>query len=173
VYFVIASETRFYIQLRKFLLTLARGSFAEIQRRKLKLLTGLRLTFWQQSLFQGIFTFSLFILAPAISLLFAPGQIEAYTMRIVIAGVFFHFLSLTIMNYHFYLEFYVHAFVTAGIFFVVNAAVTVLMVIGYAPLQPGVGYAIGGVTSAAYSYVAIMITGKRIDRRILAKSSGV
>jgi polysaccharide biosynthesis protein PelG len=173
VYFVIASETRFYIQLRKFLLTLARGSFAEIQARKLKLLTGLRLTFWQQSLFQGIITFSLFILAPAISLLFAPGQIEANTMRIVIAGVFFHFLSLTVMNYHFYLEFYVHAFVTAGIFFAVNAAVTVLMVIGYAPLLPGVGYAIGGLASAAYSYVAIMITGKRIDRRILAKSSGV
>ena len=173
VYFVIASETRFYMELRKFLLTLARGSFAEIQRRKLRLLTGLRVTFWQQALFQAIFTFSLFILAPAISLLFAPGQVETPMMRIVIAGVFFHFLSLTVMNYHFYLEFYLHAFVTAATFFTVNASITALMAIGYLPLVPGAGYALGGLASAAYSYTAIMVTGRKIDRRILAKSSGV
>ncbi len=173
VYFVIISETGFYVQLRKFLLTLAKGTYAEIQGRKRTLLSGVQTHLGRQSLFQCIFTVGLIFLAPAIAEIFAANSVTPLTIRVVLAGVFLHFLSLTIMNYHFYFEFFSHALILSIIFFAVNACLTLLMVFGLLPLIPGVGYAGGGFCSALYAYLAIFATGKKFDRQILAKSSGV
>lgn len=173
VYFVIISETGFYIQLRKFLLTLSKGTFADIQRRKRNLLKGVRTHVGRQTLFQAIFTVGLIFLAPAIAAIFEPGAVTAATVRIVLAGVFLHFLSLTVMNYHFYFEFFRHALILSFIFFAVNTGVSLLMVAELLPFIPGIGYTAGGLCSAIYAYAAIVVSGKKFERQILAKSSGV
>jgi len=173
VYFVIISETSFYVQLRKFLLSLSKGTLIEIQRRKRMLLLGVRSHLGQQALFQGIFTVSLLFLAPFLAGLFGPGVATPTTIQIVLVGVFIHFLALTVMNYHFYFEFFNHALIMSMLFFAVNAGVSVLMAFDYLPFIPGIGYGAGGFCAAVYSYTAIQTSGKKFDRRILAKSSGV
>jgi polysaccharide biosynthesis protein PelG len=173
VYFVIISETSFYVQLRKFLLTLSKGTLLEIQQRKRMLLVGVRSHVRQQALFQGIFTASLLFLAPALVTSFGPGAVSPLTLRIVLVGVFLHFLALTVMNYHFYFEFFNHALIMSILFFAVNSIVTLLMAFNLLPFIPGVGYGVGGLCAAVYSYTAIQTSGKKFDRRILAKSSGV
>ena len=173
VYFVIVSETSFYIQLRKFLLTLSKGTLVEIQRRKRMLLVGVRSHVRHQALFQGIFTTSLILLAPALALFFGPGVVSPSTFRIVLVGVFLHFLALTVMNYHFYFEFFNHALILSMLFFAVNSAISLLMAFDLLPFIPGIGYGAGGLCAAVYSYAAIQRSGKKFDRLILAKSSGV
>ncbi len=173
VYFVIISETGFYVQLRKFLLTLSKGTFAEIQRRKRLLLVGVRSHLLQQALFQGIFTLSLLLLAPVFGEFFGPETASLLTFRIVLAAVFFHFLALIVMNYHFYFEFFNHALVLSILFFTVNSAVSLLMAFGLLPFMPGIGYGAGGFCAVIYSYTAIQTSGNKFDRLILAKSSGV
>ena len=173
VYFIVVSETSFYLQLRKFLLVLAKGTLTELQKRGQGLLSGMRTNFGRQALFQSIFTVSLLLMAPLVTRLFEPGQAVAFTIRIVLGGVYFHFLSLTVMNYHFYLEFYLHALLTAALFFSVNTGFSLLMVFGALRFFPGAGYLAGAVVSALYSYLAVAKTGRKVDRRILAKSSGL
>ena len=173
VYFVIVSETGFYVQLRKFLLTLSKGTYAQIQSRKRRLLEGVRFHLGQQTLFQGIFTSALIFLAPAITRIFSAGTMTTLTMQIVLTGVFLHFFSLTVMNYHFYFEFFHHAFTLSFIFFSINTVVSLLMSFDALPFIPGLGYAAGGFCAAVFAYSAIFVSGKSFDRQILAKSSGV
>ncbi len=173
VYFVIVSETGFYVQLRKFLLTLSKGTYAQIQGRKRMLLSGVRLRLRQQTLFQGIITTALIFLAPAIVGIFNLAVVSPFTVQIVLVGVFLHFFSLTVMNYHFYFEFFHHALTLSFIFFGVNFVITLLMTSNLLPFVPGAGYAAGAFCSAVFGYAAIFISGRSFDRRVLAKSSGV
>lgn len=173
VYFVVVSETGFYVQLRKFLLTLSKGTYAQIINRKRMLLSGVHSSIGQQSIFQGILTIGLMFLAPHLAGIFRAGLVAPLTIQIVLAGVFLHFLSLTIMNYHFYFEFFSHAFTLSVIFFTVNTAVSLLMSFGLLPFIPGTGYVAGGFCAAVYAYLAIFHSGRKFERQILAKSSGV
>ncbi|MBT3275185.1 MAG: exopolysaccharide Pel transporter PelG [Spirochaetales bacterium] len=168
IYFIIVSETAFYIQLRKFLLTLAKGTYSVIKHRKQSLLRGITKNISEQALFQSIFTFSMLFLAPVISGFFGASDVSPAIMRIVLIGVLFHFFSLTMMNYHFYFEFYAHAFTTAFLFFATNTAVSLLMAFDILPLVPGISYAAGGLLSFVYAYVSILFSGRKFDRRILA-----
>lgn len=173
IYYIIVSETSFYLQLRKFLLLLSSGTFANIQRRKHALLKGVNANIGRQGMFQSIFSLGLIIIAPVISAAIGNGETTSLVVRTVLIGVFIHFFALTLMNYQFYLEFFTHALISSLLFFVGNAAFTLLMAYDVVIFLPGAGYVLGGLAAAVYGYVAILRSGRHIDRKILAKASGV
>ena len=173
IYFIIVSETSFYLRLRKFLLLLSSGTYAAIESRKRELFRGVSANIAQQAMFQSIVTLGLMFFAPAISAVVGGGETSPLIMRTVLLGVFLHFLALTLMNYHFYLEFFAHALMVSLLFFLGNTVLSLLMTFDIVAFLPGAGYAFGGLIAAVYGYLAIIKSGKHIDRKILAESSGV
>ena len=110
IYFVIASETEFYILLRKFLISLGKGRYADIQRRKYKLIIRAMKAVREQSIFQGLVSAGLILAAPLLVTSFFRGGVALSVLQITLAAVFFHLLFLTFLNFLFYLEMYRRAF---------------------------------------------------------------
>lgn len=169
IYFIIVSETDFYVRLRKFLLSLTRGTFADIQNLKHRMISHISKGLRDQSLFQGIITVGLVLLAPGLSTLISGDIIETNPFRVTLIGVFFHLLFLTLMNYHFYLEFFSHALFTCFVYLSVNFSLSLLDGMGILAIFPGFSYATAGIVASIYSYVAVRRSGKTIDRRILTR----
>ncbi|MCK5673249.1 MAG: exopolysaccharide Pel transporter PelG, partial [Spirochaetales bacterium] len=112
VYFMVFSETNFYVRLRRFLMKISTRTFTEIQEEKFGLLNTMKNSIREQSLFQGVITLGLIILAGSINKNFLGGLSSLITLRLVLAGVFFHLLFLTLLTFLFYLERYKEAFIT-------------------------------------------------------------
>ncbi len=170
VYFVIDSETSFYLALRSFLVSLGRGTYAEIQRRKNTVMEKLTQGVIDQSFFQGVISAALIALSPALGGMLG---LETATLRIVLVGVFFHLMFLTLMNFTFYLEYFRHALAGSALFFLVNLAGALTSLPGLPLLPPGVSYLAGAAVAAVFTGKALFVSGRRMDRIILAKISGV
>jgi uncharacterized membrane protein len=65
-YFVIFGETGFYTYLRKFLITLTRGTYVQLQKTKFAMIRGMRRELSNQQIFQGGITLVAILLAPSI-----------------------------------------------------------------------------------------------------------
>lgn len=168
VYFVVASETAFYILLRKFLISIGKGRFPDIQRRKYRLITRAMRSIREQSIFQGLISAGLILAAPLLVTSFFKGAVTAGVLRLVLAGVFFHLLFLTLMNFLFYLEMYRRAFYSALTFFTVNIAVSILAAhISIAHLA-GLGYLSAGIAGTIAAFTAFRVSIRKMDRLILA-----
>ena len=167
VFFIISAETTFYVELRRFLVSLGRGTYASIQKRKLAVLTGVRKGVGSQSLFQGVISLVLILLAPAIA---ASFELEASTLRIVIAGVYIHLVYLTLMNFNFYLEFYRHTLIASVLFFGINLAGSLTSLPFLPTLAPGVSYLAGCVGASIYVGIGLFVSARRMDRIILSRA---
>jgi len=157
VFFVIYSETEFYTSLKRFLFSLSRGKFTDIQRTKHRLARTTLESLKEQSMLQGIVTLIIIILTGGLIL------------RTTLAAVFFHLLLLTLLNYLFYIEQYRHAFLSAAVFFIVNSAIAGLTTASVIPQTPGLSYLAG---AAAASFTAALLLKSdifRLERHILTK----
>jgi polysaccharide biosynthesis protein PelG len=167
VFFIVSSETAFYIELRRFLVSLGKGTYATIQKRKLAVLTEAKRGVAGQSVFQGVITITLILLAPVISAFF---ELELATFRIILLGVYMHLMFLTLLNFNFYLEFFRHALVGSVLFFTVNllGALTSLRI--FPSLAPGVSYLAACIVASIYVTAGLFVSGRRIDRIILSRA---
>ena len=170
IFFIVASETEFYLELRRFLVSLGSKTFAEIQRRKHGVLQGVKKGVSAQSLFQGVVTVTLILLGPIIAQAFG---LETNTFRIVLTGVYFHLIFLTLMNFHFYLEFYRHALISSALFFFVNFLAAIASTPRFDVFTPGISYLFGAIAAGVYSGVTLFVSGRKMDRILLVKASGL
>ena len=170
VYFIIISETAFYIHLRKFLMSLNRGRYAVIQRRKYRMLTTLSSGLTNQTFFQGVITLGLIIMAPLLISRVFQGSTDGGTLRITLSAVFFHLLFITTVNFQFYLELYENALVSCILFFILNTGITLLDFLPGLSIPPGLGYLVSGAAGSVLALVLLFGTAKMLDRRILSRS---
>ncbi len=165
VYFMVFSETNFYAALRRFLLKMSTRIYSGIQEEKYRLLKTMRSGLIEQSLFQGVITLGLIILAGGINVSLLGGLSTITTIRLVLGGVFFHLLFLTLLTFLFYLERYKESFITQLSFFSVNFGVT-LYSAGLSSPVYGAGYLVAGIVTSFVAAVFLVRGIKRIDRNI-------
>jgi len=165
VYFMVFSETNFYVRLRRFLLKISTRTFTEIQEEKFRLLNTMKVSLREQSIFQGVITVGLMVVAGSINENFLGGLSSPTTLRIVLSGVFFHLLFLTLLTFLFYLERYKEAFITQICFFSVNFGGT-LYFAGMSTPVYGVGYLTAGILTSILSGLYLTRAIKTMDRRI-------
>ncbi len=165
VYFMVFSETNFYVRLRRFLMKISTRTFVEIQEEKQSLLKTMLLSIREQSLFQGVITFGLIILAESINLNLLGGLSSPLTLRLVLSGVFFHLLFLTLLTFLFYLERYKEAFITQICFFSINFGGTLYFASLSTPVY-GAGYMISGIITSILSGLYLFRAIQTMDRRI-------
>ncbi len=168
IYFVVISETDFYIHLKNFLDSLSNSILSIIQEKKIFLIDKFKQSLQDQSLFQGLFTFLLILIAPAINKTLFSGSVDLSILRISFLAVFFHFIYLTFMTFMFYMELYPQAAFTSFIFFFVNISYSVSMeILGYQNL-PGLSYLLGAFTASVIALIFLVKTVKKIDQKIFS-----
>lgn len=165
VYFMVFSETNFYVMLRRFLLKISSRIYTGIQEEKYRLMKTVRASLREQSLFQAVVTAGLIILASSINTKLLGGLSSVTTIRLVLAGVFFHLLFLTLLTFLFYLERYKESFITQICFFSINFGGT-LHFAGLSTPIYGAGYLLAGIVTSALSGIFLTRGIKTIDRRI-------
>ena len=168
IYFVVISETDFYKYLKDFLDSLSSSILSVIQEKKIFLIDRFKKGLQDQSLFQGIFTFFLILIAPVIGEVLFNGSVDISILRISFLAVFFHFIYLTFMTFMFYMELYPQAALTSFIFFFINISYSVCMEIFGCRNIPGLSYLLGAFTAAAISLIFLLKTVKKIDQRIFS-----
>ena len=170
VYFIVVSETTFYVKLKKFLLSLFRNRYAVIQKRKYEMIGTMRKSLRDQILFQGVFTIALLLLSP----LFFPGYQDvdgfAVTLRLTLLAVFTHLMFLTLLNFLFYMEMYRPATIASLVFLLSNFGISMLDGIPGLSVLPGVSYLISTSAASAVAGYALFQSSKVLDRRLLARS---
>ncbi len=168
VYFMIYSESDFYIALKKLLLHLGRDIEIRIKRGKYTLSKTVKRSLKEQSLFQGIITLVLIIVASDIKTLFLSDAVNLLTFRITLTALFFNLMLLTGVTFLFYLEKYKSAFISVIIFFSVNIGVTLYGVAVDFPYY-GAGYLAGCAAGALAAFFFLHYGIKYIDRDIFSK----
>ncbi|MBN2049192.1 MAG: exopolysaccharide Pel transporter PelG, partial [Spirochaetales bacterium] len=166
IYFVISTETDFYILLRKFLLSLGKGRFTDIQRRKYRLISRANRGIREQCIFQGLITTGLILAAPRLQIALLGGIVSLSVMGITLAAVFFHLTCLTLVNFLFYLEMYRRAFYATLTFAVVNTVVSLLSSLSSVTTLAGLGYLAGGIAGSAVAFIAFRASIRKMDRLV-------
>ncbi len=168
VYFMIFSESNFYISLKKVLLHLNRSSQNKIKIEKYALTTTVKTSLKEQFLFQGVITFSLIIAAPDIKILFLSADVSVLTLRITLIALLFNLSLLTSVTFLFYLERYKGAFISVLIFFSVNVGVTIYNAVTDFPYY-GIGYLTGSFLGTVAAVMFLFNSIKYLDRNIFFK----
>jgi len=168
VYFMIFSESNFYVTLRRALLHLNSSNLCGINRDKKVLLRTMRTSMTEQALFQGVITVSLILVAPEIKDIFLGPVPSVTTLRITFGALFFNLMLLTSVTFLFYLEKYKESFISVFLFFSVNFGVTLYNVISGSDFY-GYGY-LAACASGTFAAVSFMIYGiMYFDRDIFSK----
>ncbi len=157
IFFVIYSETDFYIALKHFLHRLINSHYPDINRAKLKLKETTVKSLKEQSLLQAV-TAGFFIIIT-----------DDPVMQITLAAVFSHLLLLTLLNYLYYIEQYRHAFYSSLLFFTANAVTAVIQVLVTA-IPPGTAYFISASAASLFAMKLLFYDLKIADRYILTKT---
>lgn len=160
VYFVVISETSFFIQLKRFLLALGSADYLTIQKRKHTLIRSMEDGVKEQSLSQLIITLILFFLSPWIY------NEDLPVFYLTLFAVFFQLLFLTFLNYLFYLELYSESMKAVLLMIAVNSVIMVFADLTGTGL-PGLSYLISGAAASLYSRYTLISGIYTIDRRIL------
>ncbi len=168
VYFMIFSESNFYIMLKRMLLHLGTSNLSSVKKDKYSLLKTVRSSLREQALFQGVITIALLMIAPDIKKIFIGDTSTVWTLRITFTALFFNLMLLTTVTFLFYIEKYKEAFIAAFIFFSINLSVTLYgaaIDAGYY----GFGYLTGCITGAMVATVFLVKGIKYFDRDIFSK----
>lgn len=173
IYFVVALETDFYLQLMGFLKSLQSRRLTQIQERKYSLRRNMQRGIWDQSLFQAVVTVGLGIVASKLLPVLGVSAQSAGTFRVLLAAVYFHFLLLTLITFLLYMELFKEAFLASFLFFLLNFAGSLATVLLHLPSSTGYSYLLSGVLSSVVAYAFLDHGVRRLDRTILARYSGV
>jgi len=168
IFFVVSSETRFYILFKKFLSSLSKSRLSEIKRHKYRLISSTIKSIKEQSLFQGLITLLLIIMAPTVSTFISNGRTETVVIITTLGAVFFQLLYLTFLNFLFYLEMYRRAFYSSLSYFLINALISTVASSFSITHLAGLGYLAGGIAGSLVAFLAFNDSIKKIDRLILA-----
>ena len=171
IYFVVASETDFYVSLKVFLESLGNGILSRIRENKYAVVQQLRRSLREQSVFQGILILVLILLAPTLARALFAGGMDVTVFRLTLAAVFFHFLFMTLMTFLFYLELYAQACLASLVFFLVNAAATAIMVLTGGTGVAGLSYLLGGAAGCAAAARLLFSRVRTVDRTIYVRYS--
>ncbi len=168
VYFVIISEIDYYVYLRKFLGSLGKNIFVEIQKRKYLLLKETVNSLREQAVFQGVFTVILILLAPRIAAALFGNTITSTVLTTTLAAVYFHLMFLTISNYLFYIELYKYSLLISILFFTVNLVTSIMTALFGSPNLAGISYLAAGIAATILGGILLYSSIKILDRRILS-----
>jgi len=171
VYFVIISETSFYISLKKFLISLNKSIYKVIQRNKYQMISTLSENIRNQSFFQAVFTGILIFTVPFLFSHQSHGPGFITILQTTLGSVYFHLLFLTLLNFLFYLELYAHACFACAVFFFGNMGITLLDILPGISVMPGVGYGISAFASACISGFFLYKNAKIFDRKVLTRTA--
>lgn len=171
IYYIIVTEIDFYIHLKEFLKGLHNSMYRHIQAKKYAMVNSIKTGLREQGLFQGILTAVFILLSANISKLLFNGSLSVPTFQIVLGGVFFHFMLLTLLIYLFYLEFYKYAFYASAVFFGVNLILSFLIAYYRFYNLLGLSYLIGGVTASVTAVFLLMNSARYADKILYVRSS--
>ncbi len=168
VFFIIASETTFSSLLKRFLMSLGRERYTDILKRKYRLRREAVRDLAEQTSFQGIVSAAVILAIPTLNRVFFSDTLYEGILMISCAGVFFHLVFLSLLNFLFYMERYRRAFLLVCVFLGTNAIVSGLSAAGVIPFPPGAGYLSAGIFSAVLGYRLFGRSMKQLDRFIYA-----
>ncbi len=168
VYFMIFSESNFYVILKSFLLHLNKSNLTGIIKRRHTLQKTVKRSMYEQALFQGVITLSLIIMAPEIKLVFIGHVSTTLTLRIVFAALFFNLMLLTSVTFLFYLEKYKEAFISVFLFFSLNLIITFYGAFKNCTFY-GIGYLTAGLIGTALALLFLFHGIKTFDRVIFSR----
>jgi uncharacterized membrane protein len=169
IYFVVVSETDFYIQLKEFLSSLSSAVYYGIRDQRDRLIRELRRGLREQTTFQGVLTAVLVLLAPSLLASLGLVSVEPTILRLTLAAVFFHFVFLTLMTFLFYIEAHGYACLSALVLFLVNAGATVGTVQWQIGNLYGASYLLGSMVACGVAAAFLLIRIRVIDRTIYAR----
>jgi uncharacterized membrane protein len=168
IYFIVVYETGFFTALKEFLLSLTRGTFREIQKKKYRMLRELRTGLREQTLFQAVVSAVFLILAPALSRALFAGSLDLNVLRLTLLAVFAQLVFLTLVTFLFYFELYRESFRACLLFFLVNLAGSLATVAGGRAFY-GASHLAGAAAGALAAAVTLFGAAPKADRRIFSR----
>jgi uncharacterized membrane protein len=166
VYFVVYSETEIFSSIQHFLFSLTHGTWVKISAAKRKLASDIRTELRDQSIFQLFFSG----LAAFILTRFSKDSIGSYILLITIAGAFFQFTLMTLLNFLYYFELYRKAMAAALLFLVLNGLVFPAVYLMYPGLLPGTGFLVSAAFACVLAWRFLTSSIAFVDRTIYLKS---
>ncbi|OQY33546.1 MAG: hypothetical protein B6241_07630 [Spirochaetaceae bacterium 4572_59] len=162
VFFVIFSETEFYLSLKRFLDSLSRKPFKHIKTNQYILRKTTRFILQEQAALQGCVTLIFICVA-----WFRPEMRIHYPMVVVSSvNIMVLGLFLTVMNFLFYIEQYWHAFKGVIVFFCINTAGALLSPLCPFFSLPGVSTLTGCLAGLILMTLYLFISLRSLDRII-------
>ena len=171
IYFVVISETDFYMDLKEFLTCLSSDIYTRIQEKKYALIGHMKKGLIELTVFQGGLTLVLILLARTVTTSLFAGSVDPLILRVVLLAVLFHFLCMTLMTFLYYLELYWEAAVTSAAFFLLNLLCSLAIAAAGDPRFYGLSYLVGGAAACVIAALFIFTKVKDIDRRIFSRYS--
>ncbi len=169
IYYITVTEIIFYIKLKEFLKGLHENPYDRILKKKYEMIHAIKYGLREQAIFQGMFIIVIGLLANGISTLLFGGTLSVEVFRVVLAGVFFHFMLLTLIIYLFYLEFYAYAFVSALIFFMVNFGFSLIITFRDWTSLFGYSYLFAGMLGSVTAFLLLSYSVRYVERDLYAR----
>jgi uncharacterized membrane protein len=168
IFFVVISETNFYVLLKKALHAIGGETYAGIQKAKYRLLQVTRRDLGRQTLVQAFFSLTALIFAPWIVNNLAPAS-SPFFLILALGTSFTHLLFLTLVNFLFYMEAYGWVLRSTLLFFVINGSGGLFTL--FLPLvPPGLSYIIAALVSSLHAGTGLIRAIKRMERTIYIQS---
>lgn len=164
VYFIINSETSFFMSIKKFLLSLISSDYSTIYKLKLELKDSARKSLNDQFFFQSLLTTALSLLTYKI----LPNYY--ITLIITLWAVNFQLLTFSYMNYLFYMDMYKHSFIVVLLMMMVNIIFFYIFKFLLIGNIPGLSYLISTVFGYILGRKLFNYNLLRLDRYIYAQS---
>lgn len=165
VYFVITSETTFYIKMKKFLISLSNSDYRTIKLKREELKLESHRGIKNQTLIQSLLTLALSLLSYKI--------VPEYFITLIITlwAVNFQLLVFSYLNFLFYMDRYKHSFLIVTLMALIN--IIFFYIFMFFPIKniPGVSYLISTAFGFVLSNMLFKYNIKRIDRYIYAENS--
>jgi polysaccharide biosynthesis protein PelG len=170
VYFMVITETGFFVRLKVFLRSLQSGIYRAIQERKYRLLQSATRGLREQAALQGLFTAVLVLGAHEISTTLLGG-VDETLLRLTFAAVFFHLSYLTLMTYLFYFQVYRRSALLAALFLVTNLAGSIVVGVAGAAQYAPLPYLLAGLIATGAGLRLVNASARSLDR-LLFRSYG-
>jgi polysaccharide biosynthesis protein PelG len=168
VYFLVVSEPGFHREYIKFIKNILNDTFSDIQKNKRKMILSLKKGVIQLFSFQAVWTLGLMLNLKELLAFTGYQFIDASILKILLAAVLFHVMSLTFQTFLLYLELRINAVISTLVYFLTNAVFTITFI--YFDIKlPGLSYMLGAVFSSLYSLYHLSKKAPIIDFIIFNK----
>lgn len=128
-YFILIAETDLYDNIRKYnFLILSHSNYRALKESRQQLTTCLKSSFFNIGIFQGLFTILCILVAPVIIDVLGMNILQVSILRIGILGAFFQVMTMLLVIVLTYIKGEKECLVTALLFFILNAILTLTTV---------------------------------------------